>query len=172
MATTETLLNHWIEGREESSRSGRYGEVTNSATGEVVARVPLADADEVDAAVEPAVAAAPAWETTSLSERTKIMFAFRELLHAHREEIARVVSIEHGKVRDDALGEVQRELELVEFACGLAELLKGEHSWQVSRGIDSYTLRQPIGVVAGITPFNFPSMVPAWMFPLAIPRLK
>jgi malonate-semialdehyde dehydrogenase (acetylating) / methylmalonate-semialdehyde dehydrogenase len=168
MATTETLLNHWIEGREESSRSGRYGEVTNSATGEVVARVPLADADEADAAVEAAVAAAPAWETTSLSERTKIMFAFRELLHAHREEIARVVSIEHGKVRDDALGEVQRELELVEFACGLAELLKGEHSWQVSRGIDSYTLRQPIGVVAGITPFNFPSMVPAWMFPLAI----
>jgi malonate-semialdehyde dehydrogenase (acetylating) / methylmalonate-semialdehyde dehydrogenase len=163
MATTETLLNHWVEGREESSRSGRYGEVTNAATGEVVARVPLADADEVDA-----VAAAPAWETTSLSERTKIMFAFRELLHAHREEIARVVSIEHGKVRDDALGEVQRELELVEFACGLAELLKGEHSWQVSRGIDSYTLRQPIGVVAGITPFNFPSMVPAWMFPLAI----
>src|SRR5581483_2151402 len=96
------------------------------------------------------------------------MFAFRELLQARREEIARIVSIEHGKVHADALGEVQRELELVEFACGLAELLKGEHSWQVSRGIDSYTLRQPVGVVAGITPFNFPSMVPGWMFPLAI----
>jgi len=168
MATTETLLHHWIEGREQRSRSGRDGEVTNSATGEVVARVPFADADEVDAAVQSAVSAAPGWETTSLSERTKILFAFRELLHARREEIARVVSIEHGKVFSDALGEVQRELELVEFACGLAELLKGEHSWQVSRGIDSYTLRQPVGVVAGITPFNFPSMVPAWMFPLAI----
>jgi malonate-semialdehyde dehydrogenase (acetylating)/methylmalonate-semialdehyde dehydrogenase len=168
MATTETLLNHWIEGREETSRSGRHGDVTNSATGEVVTRVPLADAEEVDAAVQAAVAAAPAWESASLSERTRIMFAFRELLHARREEMARVVTLEHGKVTSDALGEVQRELELVEFACGLAELLKGEHSWQVSRGIDSYTLRQPVGVVAGITPFNFPSMVPAWMFPLAL----
>jgi malonate-semialdehyde dehydrogenase (acetylating)/methylmalonate-semialdehyde dehydrogenase len=168
MATTETVLHHWIEGREESSRSRRHGEVTNSATGEVVTHVPFADAEEVDAAVQAAVAAAPAWESASLSERTRIMFAFRELLHARREEMARVVTVEHGKVRSDALGEVQRELELVEFACGLAELLKGEHSWQVSRGIDSYTLRQPVGVVAGITPFNFPSMVPAWMFPLAL----
>jgi malonate-semialdehyde dehydrogenase (acetylating)/methylmalonate-semialdehyde dehydrogenase len=168
MATTETLLHHWIEGREESSRSDRYGEVTNSATGEVVTRVPFADAEEVDAAVAAAVAAAPAWESASLSERTRIMFAFRELLHARREEMARIVTLEHGKVAADALGEVQRELELVEFACGLAELLKGEHSWQVSGGTDSYTLRQPVGVVAGITPFNFPSMVPGWMFPLAI----
>ncbi len=168
MATTETLLNHWIEGREEGSRSGRYGEVTNSATGEVVTRVPFADREEVDAAVQAAVDAAPEWETASLSERTRIMFAFRELLHARREEMARIVTVEHGKVSSDALGEVQRELELVEFACGLAELLKGEHSWQVSRGVDSYTLRQPLGVVAGITPFNFPSMVPGWMFPLAL----
>ncbi|HWC87673.1 MAG TPA: CoA-acylating methylmalonate-semialdehyde dehydrogenase [Solirubrobacteraceae bacterium] len=168
MATTETLLPHWIEGREETSRAERYSEVTNSATGEVVARVPFADAEEVDAAVQAAVTAAPAWETASLSERTRIMFAFRELLHARSEEMARIVSLEHGKVADDARGEVQRELELVEFACGLSELLKGEHSWQVSRGTDSYTLRQPVGVVAGITPFNFPSMVPGWMFPLAI----
>jgi malonate-semialdehyde dehydrogenase (acetylating)/methylmalonate-semialdehyde dehydrogenase len=168
MATTDTLLNHWIQGREESSRSGRHGDVTNSATGEVVTGVPFADAEEVDAAVEAAAAAAPAWETASLSERTRIMFAFRELLHARREEIARVVTIEHGKVASDALGEVQRQLELVEFACGLAELLKGEHSWQVSRGVDSHTLRQPVGIVAGITPFNFPSMVPGWMFPLAL----
>jgi malonate-semialdehyde dehydrogenase (acetylating)/methylmalonate-semialdehyde dehydrogenase len=168
MATTETLLPHWIEGREESSRSGRSGEVTNSATGETVTHVPFADAEEVDAAVQAAVAAAPAWESASLSERTRIMFAFRELLHARSEEMARIVTLEHGKVADDARGEVQRELELVEFACGLAELLKGEHSWQVSRGTDSYTLRQPVGVVAGITPFNFPSMVPGWMFPLAI----
>jgi malonate-semialdehyde dehydrogenase (acetylating) / methylmalonate-semialdehyde dehydrogenase len=168
MATTETLLNHWIEGHEASSRSGRRGEVTNSATGEVVTHVPFADAEEVDAAVGAAVGAAPAWESASLSERTRVMFAFRELLHARREEMARLVTLEHGKVHADALGEVQRELELVEFACGLAELLKGEHSWQVSRGIDSYTLRQPVGVVAGITPFNFPSMVPGWMFPLAI----
>lgn len=168
MATTQTVLNHWIHGREETSRSGRYGEVTNSATGEVVARVPLADAEEVDAAVQAAVAAAPAWESASLSERTRIMFAFRELLHEHRDEMARIVTLEHGKVTDDARGEVQRELELVEFACGLAQLLKGEHSWQVSRGVDSYTLRQPVGVVAGITPFNFPSMVPGWMFPLAL----
>ena len=168
MATTETLLNHWIEGREEGSRSGRCGEVTNSATGEVVTRVPFADREEVDAAVQAAADAAPEWETASLSERTRIMFAFRELLHARREEMARIVTVEHGKVSSDALEEVQRELELVEFGCGLVELLKGEHSWQVSRGVDSYTLRQPLGVVAGITPFNFPSMVPGWMFPLAL----
>ncbi|MBV9799314.1 MAG: CoA-acylating methylmalonate-semialdehyde dehydrogenase [Solirubrobacterales bacterium] len=168
MATTQTLLNHWIDGREEATRSGRHGEVTNSATGEVVAQVPFADAEEVDAAVGAAVAAAPEWESASLSERTRIMFAFRELVHAHREEIARVLTLEHGKVTSDALGEVQRGLEVIEFACGLAELLKGEHSWQVSRGVDSYALRQPVGVVAGITPFNFPSMVPAWMFPLAL----
>jgi malonate-semialdehyde dehydrogenase (acetylating)/methylmalonate-semialdehyde dehydrogenase len=168
MTTTQTLLNHWIEGREESSRSGRHGEVTNSASGEVVAQVPFADREEVDAAVGAAVAAAPAWESASLSERTRIMFAFRELLHARRDEMAQIVTLEHGKVTGDAQGEVQRELELVEFACGLAHLLKGEHSWQVSRGVDSYTLRQPIGVVAGITPFNFPSMVPGWMFPLAL----
>jgi malonate-semialdehyde dehydrogenase (acetylating) / methylmalonate-semialdehyde dehydrogenase len=168
MATTEMLLNHWIDGRPERSRSGRVGEVTNSATGEVVTTVPFADREEVGAAVEAAVAAAPAWESASLAERTRVMFAFRELLHARREEMARIVTIEHGKVGSDALGEVQRELELVEFACGLAELLKGEHSWQVSHGVDSYTLRQPVGIVAGITPFNFPSMVPAWMFPLAL----
>ncbi len=168
MTTTETLLSHWIEGREESSRSGRQGEVTNSATGEVVAQVPFADAEEVDAAVQAAVAAAPAWEAASLSKRTSIMFAFRELLHARRDEMARIVTTEHGKVTSDAQGEVQRELELVEFACGLSQLLKGEHSWQVSRGVDSFTLRQPVGVVAGITPFNFPSMVPGWMFPLAL----
>ena len=168
MTTTETLLSHWIEGREESSRSGRHGEVTNSATGEVVAQVPFADAEEVDAAVQAAVVAAPAWESASLSKRTSIMFAFRELLHARRDEMARIVTTEHGKVTGDAQGEVQRELELVEFACGLSQLLKGEHSWQVSRGIDSFSLRQPVGVVAGITPFNFPSMVPGWMFPLAL----
>jgi malonate-semialdehyde dehydrogenase (acetylating)/methylmalonate-semialdehyde dehydrogenase len=168
MTTTETLLSHWIEGREESSRSGRQGEVTNSATGEVVAQVPFADAEEVDAAVQAAVASAPAWEAASLSKRTSIMFAFRELLHARRDEMARIVTTEHGKVTSDAQGEVQRELELVEFACGLSQLLKGEHSWQVSRGVDSFTLRQPVGVVAGITPFNFPSMVPGWMFPLAL----
>ncbi len=168
MATTETVLNHWIEGREETSRSGRHGEVTNSATGEVTSQVPFADAEEVDAAVQAAVAAAPAWESSSLSQRTAIMFAFRELLHEHRDEMARIVTLEHGKVTDDARGEVQRELEQVEFACGLAQLLKGEHSWQVSRGVDSYSLRQPVGVVAGITPFNFPSMVPGWMFPLAL----
>ncbi|MGN6168780.1 MAG: aldehyde dehydrogenase family protein, partial [Solirubrobacteraceae bacterium] len=137
MATTQTSLSHWIQGREESSRSGRRGEVTNSATGEVVSQVPFADPEEVDAAVEAAVAAAPAWESASLSTRTRIMFAFRELLHEHRNEMARIVTLEHGKVTDDARGEVQRELELVEFACGLANLLKGEHSWQVSRGVDS-----------------------------------
>ena len=168
MTATQTVLSHWIRGREEASRSGRAGEVTNSATGEVVTRVPLADAEEVDAAVQAAVAAAPRWESASLSERTRIMFAFRELLHERREEMARIVTLEHGKVTADAQGEVQRELELVEFACGLAQLLKGEHSWQASRGVDSYTLRQPVGVVAGITPFNFPSMVPGWMFPLAV----
>ena len=125
MTTTQTVLSHWIHGREETSRSGRDAGVTNSATGEVVTRVPFADAEEVDAAVQAAVAAAPAWESASLSERTRIMFAFRELLHERREEMARLVTLEHGKVTADALGEVQRELELVEFACGLSAAAQG-----------------------------------------------
>ena len=168
--STQTVspLSHWIDGRATTSDGERCGEVTDSATGEVTARVPFAGAQEVDGAVEAARRAADAWQQSSLAERTRIMFAFRELLDAHREERAQMISREHGKVHGDALGEIAREMEVVEFACGLSQLLKGEYSSQVSRGIDSHSLRQPLGVVAGITPFNFPSMVPAWMFPLAL----
>ena len=145
-----------------------YAEVTDSATGEVVARVPLSGAPEVDAAVRAASAAAAGWAATSLSRRTGVLFRFRELVDRHRDDLARIITREHGKMLDDARGEVQRGLEVVEFACGLGQLLKGEMSAQISDGIDSYSLRQPLGVVAGITPFNFPVMVPMWMYPVAL----
>jgi malonate-semialdehyde dehydrogenase (acetylating)/methylmalonate-semialdehyde dehydrogenase len=169
MATTDVAkLEHWIAGRSEAGPADRHGEVTESASGEVVARVPFADVALVDRAVEAAAAAAVEWGAASLSQRTKVLFAFRELVHRHRDDLARLITREHGKVLSDALGEVQRGLEVVEFACGLGHLLKGEMSGQVSGGVDSYSLRQPLGVVAGITPFNFPVMVPMWMFPVAL----
>ncbi len=161
-------LHHWIGGHAEPPAAERHGEITESATGAVVARVPFASAAVVDAAVTAARGAADAWGAASLSTRTRVLFAFRELVHAHREDLAELVVREHGKVRADALGEVQRGLEVVEFACGIGELLKGELSAGVSRGVDSYSMRRPLGVVAGITPFNFPVMVPMWMHPVAI----
>jgi malonate-semialdehyde dehydrogenase (acetylating)/methylmalonate-semialdehyde dehydrogenase len=142
--------------------------VTESATGDVIAQVPLDTADAVDRAVAAASAAARGWGRSSISQRTKVLFAFHALVDAHREELAEIITREHGKVLSDALAEVQRGLEVVEFACGIGELLKGDVSAQVSRGVDSYTLRQSVGVVAGITPFNFPIMVPMWMHPVAI----
>jgi malonate-semialdehyde dehydrogenase (acetylating)/methylmalonate-semialdehyde dehydrogenase len=161
-------IEHWIDGKAVAGRSGRQAPVWNPATGEQQAEVPLADAGEVSAAVTAAAAAATGWAQSSLSQRATVMFEFRNLVHSHAEELAGIITDEHGKVFADALGEVQRGLEVVEFACGIAHLLKGEYSDQVSRGVDSYSFREPLGVVAGITPFNFPVMVPLWMHPLAI----
>jgi malonate-semialdehyde dehydrogenase (acetylating)/methylmalonate-semialdehyde dehydrogenase len=166
-ATATRTLTHWIDGAPFEA-GGRHAEVTESATGAVVARVPLGDAAVVDRAVGSAAAAAVDWGTSSLSRRAKVLFAFRELVDRHRDELAAIVTREHGKVLADAAGEVQRGLEVVEFACGVGEILKGEFSAQVSSGVDSYSLRRPLGVVAGITPFNFPVMVPMWMHPVAI----
>ena len=161
-------LPHWIGGHADESPSERHTEITESATGQVVAQVPLASATLVDRAVREAAVAAQEWGRSSLSRRSKVLFAFRELVHAHREDFAALITREHGKVFSDAMGEVQRGLEVVEFACGMGELLKGDMSSGVSGGVDSYSLRQPLGVVAGITPFNFPVMVPMWMYPIAI----
>ncbi|HEU4657897.1 MAG TPA: CoA-acylating methylmalonate-semialdehyde dehydrogenase, partial [Capillimicrobium sp.] len=161
-------IEHHIGGAAVTRPAERYADVTESATGAAVARVPLASERVVDEAVAVAAAAAEGWAATSISARTKVLFAFRELVHRHRDELARDITREHGKVLSDAAGEVQRGLEVIEFACGLGELLKGEMSAQVSRGVDSYSLRQPLGVVAGITPFNFPVMVPLWMVPVAL----
>ena len=161
-------LSHWIGGRADEAAAERYGEVTDPATGEVVSRVPFAAAGDVDRAVAAATEAAHAWGRASLTKRAQVMFAFRELVRRHRDDLARAITREHGKVLDDARGEVTRGLEVVEFACGLGHLLKGEATPQVSGGVDSHSLRMPLGVVAGITPFNFPVMVPLWMAPIAL----
>jgi malonate-semialdehyde dehydrogenase (acetylating)/methylmalonate-semialdehyde dehydrogenase len=166
--TTLERVNHWIGGRRVEGTSGRRGPVYNPATGELAREVDFASIEEVDAAVKAARAAFPAWRATSLSKRTDVMFRIRNLVEQHREEIAAHLTREHGKVRTDALGEVQRGLENLEFATGIPTLLKGGFSEQVSGGIDVYQIRQPLGVVAGITPFNFPAMVPMWMFANAI----
>ena len=159
---------HWIGGRRVAGTSGRRGPVYNPATGALAREVDFASVEEVDAAVAAARAAFPAWRATSLSKRTEIMFRIRNLVDTHRREIAAHLTAEHGKVPSDALGEVARGLENLEFACGVAHLLKGAYSEQVSGGVDVYQIRQPLGVVAGITPFNFPAMVPMWMFGNAI----
>jgi malonate-semialdehyde dehydrogenase (acetylating)/methylmalonate-semialdehyde dehydrogenase len=161
-------VQHWIDGARTPGGSSRRGDVFQPATGEVARQVVLAGQSDVDAAVASAVKASRDWADSSLSARTRILFAFRQLVDEHRDELAELITAEHGKVLADAAGEVQRGLEVVEFACGIAQVLKGERSEQVSRGIDAYSLRQPLGVVAGITPFNFPVMVPMWMFPVAI----
>jgi malonate-semialdehyde dehydrogenase (acetylating)/methylmalonate-semialdehyde dehydrogenase len=161
-------ITHWIAGRRVDGAAGRTGEVFNPATGEVTGLVRLADAGTVDAAVEAARAAWPAWAETSALNRARVMFRFKELLDRHHDELARIITREHGKVVSDAKGEVQRGLEIVEFACGAPQLLKSQFSDNIGGGIDNYSLRQPLGVVAGITPFNFPCMVPMWMFPLAL----
>ena len=161
-------IDHWINGKITPSRSGRTGPVFNPATGEQQAEVALANASEVDDAVAAARAAFATWRGSSLSRRTEVMFNFRNLVVQHRDEIAELVSIEHGKVPSDAAGELARGIENLEFACGVPALLKGGFSEQVSTGIDVYSIKQPLGVVAGITPFNFPAMVPMWMFANAI----
>ena len=161
-------IQHFIDGELRAGTSGRSSDVYDPATGAVQARVDLASATEVDQVVASASKAAIEWGESSLTQRTQIMFRFRELLAARTDELARVISSEHGKVISDAAGEVARGLENIEFACGIAHHLKGEINEQVSAGIEVYSLRQPLGVVAGITPFNFPAMVPAWMFATAI----
>ncbi|MFD1939552.1 CoA-acylating methylmalonate-semialdehyde dehydrogenase [Nonomuraea mangrovi] len=161
------FVNHWINGSRVDGDS-RTAEIFNPATGEVSGKVAMASVADVDAAVAAAVAAFPAWRDASLVKRARVLFRFRELMDAHSDELAALISAEHGKVHSDALGEVARGLEVVEFACGIPHLLKGGFSEGVSTRVDSYSIRQPIGVVAGITPFNFPAMVPMWMYPIAI----
>jgi len=166
---TETArITHWIGGRLVPGESGRSGPVYNPATGVETGRVDFATREEVDRAVAAAREAFPAWRAVSLSKRTELFFRIRELVHTHREDIARILTAEHGKVLSDAMGEVARGLEVVEFACGMPTLLKGGFSEQASTGIDVYSIRQPLGVVAGITPFNFPAMVPMWMWAPAL----
>ena len=161
-------VEHWIDGRSTTGSSTRTSPVWNPATGEQQAEVLLAEPADVDAAVRVARAAFADWSQSSLSRRTKVLFAFRELVNARVDELAEIVSDEHGKVLSDARGEVLRGLEVVEFACGVPTLLKGDYSDQVSTGVDVFSFREPLGVVAGITPFNFPAMVPMWMHPVAI----
>ncbi|RHW28364.1 methylmalonate-semialdehyde dehydrogenase (CoA acylating) [Nocardioides immobilis] len=161
-------IQHWIAGRATAGTADRTAPVFNPATGQQQAEVVLGSVKDVEAAIAAARDAFPAWAETSISRRTKVLFEFRELLNRHAREIAELITDEHGKVLSDALGEVQRGLEVVEFACGIPSLLKGDYSDQVSTGVDTFSFREPLGVVAGITPFNFPAMVPMWMFPVAI----
>jgi malonate-semialdehyde dehydrogenase (acetylating)/methylmalonate-semialdehyde dehydrogenase len=161
-------INHWIGGRPVAGVSGRKGPVYNPATGRQTGEVGFATVEEVDAAVQAARAASATWREVSLAKRAEIFFRIRELVHERREEMARILTSEHGKVLSDALGEVTRGLEVIEYCCGIPTLLKSEFSEQASTGIDVYSIRQPLGVVAGITPFNFPAMVPMWMWAPAI----
>ncbi len=159
---------HWIGGRAQSGTSGRAGDVFNPSLGVVATRVAFASDSEVDAAVRAARGAFPAWAATPALKRARVLFRFKELIEQRRAELARLIASEHGKLVSDAAGEVTRGLEVVEFACGAPHLLKGEFADNVGTGVDSYSLRQPLGVAAGITPFNFPAMVPLWMFPVAL----
>jgi malonate-semialdehyde dehydrogenase (acetylating)/methylmalonate-semialdehyde dehydrogenase len=161
-------INHWIGGRPVAGESGRKGPVFNPATGRQTGEVDFATVEEVDRAVQAAREAFTTWREVSLAKRAEIFFRIRELVHERREEVARILTSEHGKVLSDALGEVTRGLEVIEYCCGLPTLLKSEYSEQASTGIDVYSIRQPLGVVAGVTPFNFPAMVPMWMWAPAI----
>jgi len=161
-------ITHWIGGKPWDGVAERHGDIYNPATGEVSGQVDFATAAEVDMAVAAATDASREWARISLAKRASVLFAFRELVASHATELAGLITSEHGKVASDAAGEVARGLEVVEFACGIPHLLKGGYSENVSTGVDSYSIRQPVGVVAGITPFNFPAMVPMWMYPIAI----
>jgi len=161
-------LTHFINGARVAGTSGNTQDVFNPATGQAIHQVPLANASEVKAAIASAHAAFPAWAATAPAKRARVMFKFRELLYIHADELAELVSKEHGKTLDDAKGELMRGVEVVEFACGISQILKGEFSDSVATNVDTHSFRQPLGVVAGITPFNFPTMVPMWMFPVAL----
>lgn len=167
-STLQKTIHHWVAGTRVEGTSGRTCEVTDPATGEVTAHLPLASADEAAAVIAAAKAAFPAWRDTSLAKRTQIMFRFRELLAARAPELAALITAEHGKVLSDAAGEVARGQEVVEFACGMPHLLKGSATENASTGVDVHSIRQPLGVVGIISPFNFPAMVPMWFFPIAI----
>ncbi len=161
-------ISHWIAGKSVAGTSGRSGPVYNPARGEQTAEVDFASVEEVDRAVQAAKEAFPAWRALSLSRRTELFFRIRKLVDEHRTDIAKLLTAEHGKVLSDAKGEVARGLEVIEYCCGMPELLKGSFSEQASTGLDVYSIRQPLGVVAGITPFNFPAMVPMWMWAPAL----
>ncbi len=163
-----TSIGHYINGQMQAGASSRTQNVFNPATGAVTGQVALGNAAEVGAAVAAAQAAFPAWSDTPPIRRARVMFKYLELVNAHKDELAHAITSEHGKVFTDAQGEVTRGIDIIEFACGITQLLKGDFTDQVSTGIDNWTLRQPLGVVAGITPFNFPVMVPMWMYPVAI----
>ena len=167
-AETLPLVPHWVAGAAMAGSGARAGDVQDPRTGAVARRVAFASPAEVDAAVAAGAEAFPAWRDTSLAERTRTLFRFRELVAARADELAAIVSAEHGKVLDDARGEVARGLEVVEFACGIGQVIKGEFSESVSSRVDVFSVRQPLGVVAVISPFNFPAMVPCWFFPIAI----
>ncbi|WP_295543051.1 CoA-acylating methylmalonate-semialdehyde dehydrogenase [uncultured Pseudacidovorax sp.] len=168
MKNSLAAIDHYIHGQPVANTSGRTQDVFNPATGTLTGRAGLADVDQVNAAVAAAQAAFPKWADTPPIRRARVMFKFLELLNLHKDELAHLITAEHGKVFTDAQGEVSRGIDIVEFACGIPQLLKGDFTEQVSTGIDNWTIRQPLGVVAGITPFNFPVMVPMWMFPVAI----
>ncbi|HAG58962.1 MAG TPA: methylmalonate-semialdehyde dehydrogenase (CoA acylating), partial [Arthrobacter bacterium] len=161
-------IKHFINGAETAGEGDRTQPVYNPATGAVSAELRLANRADLDAAVAAAKAAAVSWGNFSLAKRTGVLFKFRELVAAHIDELAALITAEHGKVLSDAKGEIGRGLEVIEFACGIPQLLKGDYSDQVSTGIDVFSFREPLGVVAGITPFNFPAMVPMWMWAPAI----
>ena len=166
--TTLERLPLWIGGRAVSARTQRYGEITNPATGEVIRHVPLGNAEDVDLAVQAALAALPAWRAAPALRRARVLMRFRELMEEHKKALARIVTEEHGKTLTDAEGSITRGIEVVEFASGIPHLLKGEFSENVGTDVDSWSMREPVGVCAGITPFNFPAMVPMWMFPVAL----
>ena len=163
-----SVLYHFVDGERVPGESNRFGDIFNPATGRVIAHAPYASAHEVRRVVASAKAAFPAWSATPAAQRARILFRFRDSVEAHSDKLALLLSREHGKTLDDARGSVQRGAEIVEFACGIPQLLKGEINENVARQVDSYSIRQPMGVCAGITPFNFPAMVPMWMFPVAI----
>ena len=162
------VLHHFIDGEKVPGESNRFGDIYNPALGKVSAQVPFATEQEVERAVQSARNAFAGWSATPPVQRARLLFRFLNLLDTHKDELARIVSAEHGKTFDDARGSVQRGAEVVEFACGIPQLLKGEFNENVASGIDSYNMRQPLGVCVGITPFNFPAMVPMWMFPVAL----
>ena len=166
--STLERLPLWIGGRAHAPTTTRYGEVTNPATGQVVRHVPFANAADVDAAVRSADAAFPKWRAQPPLRRARVLMRFRELVEMHKKDLAKIVTQEHGKTLADAEGSITRGVEVVEFAIGIPHLLKGEHSENVGTDVDTWSIRQPLGVCAGITPFNFPAMVPMWMFPVAI----
>jgi len=168
MASSSHTLTHFIDGKHVAGESNRFGDVFNPATGEIASQVPFASTAEVRTAIESSKAAFPGWAATPPAQRARILFRYRDLVESHKEELAEIVSREHGKTIDDAKGSVTRGAEVIEFACGIPQLLKGDHNENVASSVDSFSVRQPLGICAGITPFNFPAMVPLWMYPIAL----